>query len=566
MTGQSWIKGILAVAVVLFAALTLPARAELKTDTSFIDQKSASYKRFKSWVDTAAAGRPGYEFSASDAALMFSLTGKEKYCELAVQMVQAQVEEANERIAAGQRPPVAGDSYLEAGPMISALAQTLETCKADISDAQRSQWSAYAAQTITNIWNPNSAQWGGKPFTWSGWSIDNPGNNYYYSFVEATMSWALVSNNERWLTLLREDKLPALQTYFSKLPGGGSLEGTGYGAAHMRLFAIYRLWKDSTGEDLANANPHARDSIPFWVHATMPTLDRFAPIGDQSRVSVPELYDYHRRLVLEARILSNDEATRDMASWWLNNISVEEMSHGFNARHDLLPAGDADNPPTETVYVAEGTGHVFARTGWDTKAMWLGFNAGPYVESHAHQDQGAFTLFAGDWLAVSENIWSHSGIQQGTEVQNVVRFERDGSIIRQREPSTSTMEVSGIDQATGKVTIKADLGKAYGSGAGVNSWQREVRFGDRKLVVSDQYSTSAGVKAVFQINVPNKPRINGREAQAGDLHVRVLTPEDAVLDVLEWSTLDPQEFRSGWRIDVRGSGDAFVVELSDAPP
>ena len=566
MTGQSWMKGSLAVAVLLLAAVTLPVHAELKTDTSYIDQKSASYKRFKSWVDAAVAGRPGYEFSATDAALMFSLTGKKKYCELAVQMIQSQVEEASKRIAAGQRPAVAGDSYLEAGPMIGALAQTLETCEADISDTRRTLWSAYAEQTIFNIWNPSSAQWGGKPLTWSGWSVNNPGNNYYYSFVEATMSWALASNSERWLALLRDDKLPALQAYFGKLPGGGSLEGTGYGAAHMRLFAIYRLWKDSTGEDLANANSHARNSIPFWVHATMPTLDRFAPIGDQSRVSVPELYDYHRRLVLEARILSKDEAIRNMASWWLNNISVEKMSHGFNARHDLLPAGDAGSPPTETVYVAQGTGHVFARTGWDKRAMWLGFSAGPYVESHAHQDQGAFTLFAGDWLAVSENIWSHSGIQQGTDVQNVVRFERNDSIIRQREPSTSTMTVTGIDQATGRVTISADLSNAYGSGTGVNSWRREVRFGGRKLTVSDRFATSAGIQAVFQINVPKKPRVDGRVAEAGDLHVRVLSPEDAVLDILEWPTLDAQEFRSGWRIDVRGSGDAFVVELSDAAP
>ncbi|MEZ5461179.1 hypothetical protein [Dokdonella sp.] len=566
MTLQRRTRAIPFAALLLLTAVTTCAQAELKTDLGFVDQKSASYKRFRSWVDAAAAGRPGYEFSATDAALMFSLTGKEKYCELAVGMVQAQVDEANAKIEAGQRPQVAGDSYLEAGPMIGALAQTLQTCAADISDAQRTQWSGYAEQTISNIWNPGAAQWGGKPFSWSGWSIDNPGNNYYYSFVEATMAWALVSNNERWLKLLREDKLPALQTYFSKLPGGGSLEGTGYGAAHMRLFAIYRTWKDSTGVDLANANSHARDSIRFWVHATMPTLDRFAPIGDQSRVSVPELYDYHRRLVLEARMLDEDEETREMASWWLNNISAREMSHGFNARHDLLPAGDAGSPPNETVFVAEGTGHVFARTGWDSNAMWLGFNAGPYLESHAHQDQGAFTLFAGDWLAVSENIWSHSGIQQGTEVQNVVRFERNGTILRQREGTRSSMEVTGIDQANGSVAISADLSPAYGADSGVRSWQRNIRFGGRKLIVSDSFSTSADVEAVFQINVPKKPEVNGRQAQAGDLHIRVVTPEDGVLDVLEWSSLDAQEFRSGWRIDVRGSGNAFVVELSDSPP
>ena len=34
----------------------------------------------------------------------------------------------------------------------------------------------------------------------------------------------------------------------------------------------------------------------------------------------------------------------------------------------------------------------------------LAIVAGPYNESHAHQDQGSFTLFSGDWLAVTANI------------------------------------------------------------------------------------------------------------------------------------------------------------------
>src|SRR3546814_9203819 len=74
--------------------------------------------------------------------------------------------------------------------------------------------------------------------------------------------------------------------------------------------------------------------------------------------------------------------------------------------------------------------------------MWVAFSAGAYNESHAHQDQGGFTLFANDWLAVTENIWSHSGIQQGTETHNVVRFENGGRVIGQCAPSTSSMTVT----------------------------------------------------------------------------------------------------------------------------
>ncbi|HMM68388.1 MAG TPA: hypothetical protein PKC03_15745 [Dokdonella sp.] len=541
----------------------LPASAELRVDHSQVDLKSDAFKRFKSFVDAAVDGSPGYAFSATDAATLYALSPKDKYCALAVRLVQEQVDEAQARVALGQRPPVAGDSYLEAGPMIGALAQTWQVCRAFVTDAQRSQWSSYAEQTISNIWNPGAAKWGDKPFAWTGWSIDNPGNNYYYSFVEATMYWALASNSESWMKLLREQKLPALQSYFGKLAGGGSLEGTGYGAAHMRLFALYRVWRDSTGVDLANSNPHVSDSIRFWVHATMPTLDRFAPIGDQSRVSVPELFDYHRRLVLEARNISNDQDARAMASWWLNAISIGQMTSGFNFRYDLLPTGDGRTPPAALTYLASGTGHLFARTGWDRKAMWLGFNAGPYVESHAHQDQGGFTLFSGDWLAVSENIWTHSGIQQGTEVHNVVRFERNGETIRQREPSTSTMKVTRMDADTGEVHASADLSAAYARGAGVRSWLRDIDFADRRLTVHDTFVRDPGTVAIFQVNVPAQPVVDGRGVTAGRLRMKIVRPEDAVVSVLDWSSLDKAEFRSGWRIDVRGSGDEFLVELTD---
>ena len=543
---------------------TAPVHADaLRIDYSHVDLKSAQYKRFKSWVDAAVSGSPGYAFSAVDAVTMFKLTTHGRYCDTAVGMVQQQVDEANAKIAAGRRPDVAGDSYLEAGPMIGSLALTWEACGERISDEQRAQWSVYAEQAIANIWNHKAARWGETAAEWTGWSVDNPGNNYYYSFVEATMTWALATDSAKWLEFLRTKKLPPLKAYYAELPGGGSLEGTGYGAAHMRLFSLYRIWKDSTGEDLANASPHLSDSIRFWIHATMPTLDRFAPIGDQSRVSVPEIFDYHRRLVLEARILSNDEAARAAASWWLHAISLKQMSQGFNYRHDLLPAGDAGEAPAELVYHATGTGHVFARTGWNRDAMWLGFNAGPYLESHAHQDQGGFTLFAGDWLAVTEHIWSHSGIQQRTDVHNVVRFVRNGNAIRQREGTVSTLQVERIEQATGEVHLKADLTPAYAKGAGVESWKRAIDFAGRTLTVHDTFARSADTLAIFQVNVPVKPSFEGREAKAGKLRIKVLKPEDATLTALEWPTLDKAEFRSGWRIDVQGSGNEFLVELSD---
>ena len=239
------------------------------------------------------------------------------------------------------------------------------------------------------------------------------------------------------------------------------------------------------------------------------------------------------------------------------------MRHGFNFRYDLLPAGDDGKPPAELIYRRDGTGHVFARTGWDKDALWLAFIAGPYDESHAHQDQGSFTLFSGDWLAVSENIWSHSGIQQGTDVQNVVRFVRDGKTIRQREPTTSKLQITSTGPAPGEVHATADLGPAFGSGAGVSAWKRTIDFVGHKLTVHDTFARAAGHAGDFPGQRARRTQIKGNEATAGRLRVKVLSPADAELTGFDFSTLDKDEFRSGWRLDVEGSGDEFVVELTD---
>ena len=556
------------------AAPPMAIEPGIPLDLSFVDRRSPGFAAFKRWVDSAVSGDPGYAFAAGDAALLYRLAPKQAYCDLAIRMVDQQVASAEAAIAGGGRPEVSGDSYLEVGPRIADLSLTLDTCKQGIDPAMHKRWSAYAEQAVWNVWHHASAQWGGRSHPWTGWSVDNPGNNYYYSFVEATLYWALASGSGQWMTFLRDEKLPPLQAYYARLPGGGSLEGTGYGAAHMRLFPLYRLWRDATGQDLANANPHANDSIAYWVHATVPTLDRFAPIGDQSRSSVPELYDYHRRVVLEARQLSRDESNRAIASWWLDNIALQQMS-GFNSAAGLLPTGSSGTAPTALHHHATGTGHLFARSSWDKDAMWLAVVAGPYNESHAHQEHGGFTLFARDWLAVTENIWSHSGIQQGTETNNVLRFERSDPAARQcmapqgdrvvhqceSQDSRATLRVQ--DAGGGKLAIETDLTGVYGGNPAVESWQRRFDFADRRLRVTDRFALGSGTRAIFQVNVPEQPRIDGNEAIAGRLRIRVLEPANATLSVHDWRSVDAQEFRRGWRVDAAGGTSTYVVELSE---
>ena len=552
-----------AIRFALSSALALaaaPCGAAITIDLSYVDQQSAQYQRFRDWVDEAVNGNPDYGFSATDAAYMYRLTGEPQYATLAVQMVDDQVTAAEQAIANSDAPEVAGDSYLYVGDMIGDLAMTYDWCSAFVSTSQRTRWSAYAEQAVANVWNPDQAEWGGQPFPWSGWSISDPANNYYYSFLEATMLWALAEDSTPWMDFLDTVKIPLLTAYFADIDGG-SQEGTGYGLSHKRLFYLYRVWHDSTGTDLANANAHLTDTIEWWIHATVPTLDRTAAIGDQARVSEPVMYDYHRALMLEAHRLTGGATEQNNASWWLHSISVPEMQSGFNFREDLLPAGPGGSPPADLVRYFSATGHLFARTGWDTGATWLEFDAGPYLQSHAHQDQGSFTFYRNTWLAVTENIWSHSGIQQGTDVHNVLRFEQNGNVVSQEYGSVSTMTVTPGD--SGAVHAVADLSPAYAGDGAVTSWTRTIDFAGSTLTVHDSYATASDTHATFQIDVPVQPTISGQTASAGDLRVQVLSPANATLQAIDWTTVDV-DFNSGWRIDVSGGTGEYIVVLRSA--
>jgi hypothetical protein len=520
-------------------------------------QTAPTYASFRSWVDSAVAGSPGYGYTPSDAVVMYALTNQASYITHAIARVDALVAEAEADIAAGRNPEVAGDSYLEVGWVMEQVALTYDHGYDRLTASQRTRWAAFADRTIANVWDPANARWGTRSAPWSGWSIDNPGNNYHFSFLKATQLWALASQNTTWMSFLQQNKYPPLVDYFARINGGGSREGTGYGTAQKNLFEDYRMWKASTGEDLSRFSTHAKDTIDYWIHATVPMMDRFAPIGDQSRVSQPELYDYHENLVREAVSLVTGTEQARRGTWWLNNNSVTSLT-GFNLRPSLLTTSDAATAPTALEYHATGVGHFFARSSWNTNASWLSFVAGPYDESHAHHDQGAFTFYRNGWLAATNNMWSHSGLQLSVGAHNVVRFSRNGSIIEQNESVSSMTYAKSGDV----VTAQANLTPAYSRNSdAVQSWLRDLRFQGNTLRVHDTCQVASGVTAVFQVQVPTQPTIQADGSiRAGNL--RIQGGAGYTTRLVEMRSTDT-DFNSGWRVELSNpAGCEFTVDLT----
>lgn len=542
----------------------------------------AIFQAFKRWVDKAVfQDNPGFNYTSTDAVIMFARTGNSAYIDDAIARVEAEVSAAE--AAPDGRPVIAGDDYLEVGPSIEALALTYDYGFARLTPQQRERWEAYANRSISNVWSPLTATWGDAPaaaFAWSGWAINDPGNNYNFSFIEATQMWALASKDQRWIDFLQGSKFPLIVDYYAALPGGGSREGTGYGASQRRLWENARMWRRATGEDLTTIRAHARESIEYWINATVPTLDHYAPIGDLSRQSLPELFDYHENLLREAVMAAPGTAQARHGVWWLNHNSVPEtLTQEFTLRGALLLPTDAEEAPSALTYRAEGAGQFFARSSWSEDATWLQLTAGTYDQSHAHEDQGGFTLYRDTWQTVTSNIWTHSGLQGGggggsvadlgTAVNNVVRFTRPGpsggppQTIRQ---NFSESEMSFETLPGNLVKVHTDLGDAYSNNDDeVHGWTRDLEFQGNRLRVHDTCQVAPGIGAVFGLHVPVQPVDHGGGSiTAGPLQIQA--GAGTVVNLVDMRSFNPPgltEFNSGWRIDISNpDGCEFDVNLT----
>ena len=551
--------------------------------TTALGSSSATATRFRGMVDNQIADGGVYDFQAWFAALLYALTGEQKYGNYAVQTMDDFVASEEKLIAGGERASVASDSYYAVGPEIGDLALTFDYCYDLLSADQKKRWTDYANQAVWNVWHADQAAWGGNAFPWSGWAVDNPNNNYYFSFLRATMllGLATLGDNDQaqgQVDRFRDDKIGTelVPTYLADLAGGGSREGTGYGTAMANLFHLYDMWAATTGEHIADLTPHARESIAYMLHSIVPTRDRLAPIGDHSRDSTAALFDYHRDYLQVLSSLYPNDETSAAARGFLPESSVPKMSLGFMYESDFIwdIAGQSTQPLSVLypVYHATGTGTVFARTGWTEDATWTSFIAGPYTESHAHHDQGSLLVYKREWLAYDANIDSHSGIHGEEETHNLVRIESGGKTVRMSEGAPSSKLVALHDDAS-FAFFAADTTPIYDGKAPVDEVYRAiVLLKPDVFVVFDRVATSASTRKVWQLNTPVAPSLGASVAtlqgKASKLQLFAISPAGAGVSAKPWPELD-SDMSGGHRIEIAqdGATTAYfltVLSLDDA--
>ncbi len=533
--------------------------------------------RFKDMVDRWVGGGDVYNFFSWNAALVGQLTGDPKYCAAAIKDVDQQVNDATSQISGGNLPFVAHDSYLDVGNLIGNLALVYDWCAGSLAADRREAWLSYADQAVYNVWNSGVAKWGNINAMWSGFATDDPSDNYYYAFLRATMLLGLSAHGETpraegWISEFRDTKLAneLVPAFDMQLVGGGSREGTGYGVSQRDLFELYDLWEGSTGQRIADLTPHTRASMLSMIHQIVPTLDRIAPTGDQSRDSTASFFDYHRSYLQDLISLYPTDPVAPHAQALLAASSLPQMSQEFMFASDFLYANRNVTASTldglGTAYYAPGIGEVYARSGWDKHATWVNLIAGPYTQSHAHQDQGSLMIYKDGWLAYDAVVASQSGLPQETTAHSLVRIvDSSGKTVAQQanyDLSKPDSKVVALHRGTGYLHVAADLTAAYGGQAVVKSVQRELVYLEPDTVIVYDRLTTTGGQVVFQLVSPASPGTATGTSHAFTNAGHTLTLEDLTAAAPPGTTptlfsfkSDPSgDFMGGFRLDETGPG------------
>lgn len=469
----------------------------------------------------------GYGYHPSDSAKDFYFTKYEISRQAAIIGWTKFLDAELAKIEAGQSPEIDDDSNLEIGKFIRNGVQTLAWCNPPQELIDRSV--PYLAQAMFNLHNPKLAKWGSVARTWSGWSLSNPWNNYHYSFISATIWWALYTQDTVWMAKAR-DMLAKLNESRANAIGGGAMEGTGYGRANAGSYGVARLWEEFTGERHLHLERYAAEDIDYLCNAVWPTgTNMFAP-GDHSNGSPHVLAEGDRDWVYAAANLTRDPVAKAKAAWLLTRMKVTVNANaGYLRYNKSIPITEAPIAQTALTHRAETVGHYFWRSDWSEDADVLMITAGPNIESHDAHDQGSIWLFSGRQLILgSQNMWTHSGIRQDTQYQNTVVFEHAGEFLKQVRSAAGRVIPQWVDDNN----LVVDMGPCIPSiiKAAGTSWVREYRISGKVITVVDKLTFPSQVKAYRALNTPILPQIIGGNTVLGPVTISGSAP------VIDWKT------------------------------
>lgn len=337
-------------------------------------------------------------------ALVSIMTGNPSYCRDAVSTALSLMEDS-------------GHGSMTGG----ALALIYDWCHEQASSEDRQKFIAFLNG------------WGDYVLAHSDDLNDSPGwGNYWprYGYDFALMGLATYGDNPRaveWLDEFRhrryrDSDLPLLKRIEA---GGGWPEGMLYDfIANWPRVKALEAWRTAAGENLFESTTWYRDRLGYALLHRWPGLadqygHKYHPYlstGDSER-NRGSIANYERitDLILIQRFPTVPLA-RQLQAYLASPRTGNSMSFLYHEEFLWFNPKQPSATPRLLTHYAPGTGTIFMRSGWPSKAAdtdpsptYLTFQAGDHFTYHQHYDQNSFTLRKYGDLALDSGVYSGDG-------------------------------------------------------------------------------------------------------------------------------------------------------------
>ena len=222
-------------------------------------------------------------------------------------------------------------------------------------------------------------------------------------------------------------------------------------------------------------------------------------LPDEFRTRMERMYDYALYLAKpDDRIPMLNDSDHDSYLGWFRR-GAETFG-----RQDMLyraTHGAQGSPPKHTSYAFPYAGFYVMRSGWDSQARYLLFEAGPYGMGHQHEDKlqidlhaygrsllldpGRFTYVGGPWRSYFRGTHSHCTIAVDGHGQSRRSTNRRLWVVK--EPNDNIWISNDVlDYAAGSYS------DGYGRGAQVLHVRKVLFVKDDYWVVTDRLYDPAG--------------------------------------------------------------------------
>ena len=340
---------------------------------------------------------------------------------------------------------------------------------------------------------------------------ENPIGNYYIrGYLTGAMFTAYATDSDNPRAFADGDLKPLARTLLmqtfdkmqANLPGGYGPQGTYSEGTNQDMLQLFDLWKRLTGldgnaEDLAPQLEWTANLVPATIHGTKPDRATFYDGGDWNDLPATPLVGSMMAFV---KYLPNHPMA-PYARQLLSDVGspVAGAMTDYKSGPGVFPLS----------YLAKFTGPLYARSDWQTSAVWASLADGPIIEDHQHMDQGHITLQRGaDYLLINSGGY---GMLDTLPWHNSLGFDDRGAGDHIVYPPGQgswgpDAAITRYEDQNTFVYAEADIAPAYVNNDGVtNSVTSALRTfvylrPDVVFVHDEMQVANPGVKKLFNVN------------------------------------------------------------------